>query len=461
MANTINQRTKQLIGRYAKRISMVEKAQGSPLTLEKRAVLANSLHNVSQLVQMKEATNPGSIGQYKRYALDIVTATVPNLIAFDVMSVQSMDNRIGMINYMDYQYSKDKGTTKAGDVFASSINMGPSNHEYSSNRVTDQEIGSAGQTEYGTTAFPIQLNWHPVTLGTFTVEANDGAIIGSADPATGVITGIGVSGKVTVDGRLNLTFTAGTTNPPVINYVFNNEDIRSDGPLNSAFSNVPEVELKLNSLPITATARTMRTYWAFDAQFELQKEYGQDIETLLATQSTGELAHEIDTELTLDLLHFANAGTPQVWSKAMTPGIALVDHYDSFNAKVVEGANVIFGATRKVKANFMVCGLEVAGIIEIMRNFTASGVTAVGPHFLGTLGTLKVYVNPDYPSREYVLGYKGANMFDAGAFYCPYMPISSTDLIMDANFRGQRGWATMYGKKFLNSKMYLRGSITD
>lgn len=41
------------------------------------------------------------------------------------------------------------------------------------------------------------------------------------------------------------------------------------------------------------------------------------------------------------------------------------------------------------------------------------------------------------------------------------MPVSSTDLIMDANFRGQRGWATMYGKKFVNSKMYIRGAITD
>ena len=75
------------------------------------------------------------------------------------------------------------------------------------------------------------------------------------------------------------------------------------------------------------------------------------------------------------------------------------------------------------------------------------------------MGNLKVYVNPDYPSNEFVEGYKGNNMFDAGAFYCPYMPVSSTDLIMDANFRGQRGWATMYGKKLLNSQMYVRGKI--
>ena len=77
---------------------------------------------------------------------------------------------------------------------------------------------------------------------------------------------------------------------------------------------------------------------------------GQDIEQLLATQSTGEIAHEIDNELTLDLVNFANAGSPLTWSKTLTPGISLVDHYDSFMETLTKGANRIFDATRKVKA---------------------------------------------------------------------------------------------------------------
>jgi len=467
MPNIMNQKTKYLIGKWSKRIGMVEKAQGRPLNYERRAALANALENTRDRILATEATNPGSIGQYKRYALDIVTATVPNLIAFDLYAVQAMDNRIGMLNYMDYNYSKSKGKTEAGHTFASSINMGPSDPWYSSNKVDMQEIGKKGATEYGSTTIPLQLGWYPINLDTFTVQVGGGtepAVFGSVskiENGVGTITGTGVSGTVTVDGKLALTFDAQTDDIPVVSYTFNNEDVRSDGPLEAGFTNVPEVELKINSLPIEAHARTLRSYWAFDAQYELQKEYGQDIETLLATQVTGELAHEIDNELTLDLLNFADAGTPITWSRTMTPGISLVDHYDSFNAKLVEGANQIFNATRKVKANFIVCGLGVASVIEIMRNFTASGISAVGPHFLGTLNNLKVFVNPDYPSDEFVLGYKGSNMFDAGAFYCPYMPVSSTDLIMDANFRGQRGWATMYGKRLLNSKMYIRGRITD
>lgn len=458
MANLMDQKTKYLLGRWNKRVAMVEKAQGKNLTFEQKACLVNALENTHQRMRAMEATNPSAIGQYKRYALDIVTSVVPNLIAFDIYAVQAMDNRIGMINYIDYQYSKAKGTTKERQTFASSINMGKSDPWYTTDTVKDESIGTyeAGAVK--------NLPWTPVIPKSLVLTAGgktygwDGEAFYGITGATADIT----AGEVTVDG-IKVTFDSGKepTGDLTVTYRYNNEDVRSDGPTEAGFTNVPEIELSIQSLPIEAKARTLRSFWSFDAQYELQKEYGQDIETLLATQSTGEIAHEIDNELTLDLVDFANAGTPLVWSRTLTPGIALVDHYDSFMVKLNEGANRIFDATRKVKANFMVCGLDVATVVESMRNFTPSGVTAIGPHFLGTLGNYKVFVNPDYAPNEFVLGYKGSNMLDAGAFYCPYMPVSSTDLIMDANFRGQRGYATMYGKKLLNDKLYIKGYITD
>lgn len=366
-----------------------------------------------------------------------------------------------MINYLEYLYTKEKGATAAGTSFASSINMGKSDKNYSSNLVVDEVVV---ETSAAATQYDIALKWWPVLDGTLTIENADGTVaaVALADGTVqGVGIGVGTNTLTAGSGRLQFFTDAGITagTPLVVSYRFDNESVRTDGPLATGFTNVPEVELKINSIPVEATARTMRSFWAFDAAYELQKEYGSDIETLLATQVTGELAHEIDNELTLDLLNFAAAANPITWSRAITPGISLVDHYDSFNAALVAGSNDIFNATRKVKANFLVGGLGVASVIEVMRAFTHSGVSAVGPHMLGTLGGLKVFVNPDYPANEFVLGYKGSTMFDAGAFYCPYMPVSSTDLIMDANFRGQRGWATMYGKKLLNSRMYLKGAI--
>lgn len=455
MANIMNQKTKYLINKWRKRIGMVEKVNGGALSYEKRAALANALESTADRIKAVESTNPGSIGQYKRYALDIITATVPNLIAFDLLAVQSMDNRIGMINYLDYNYSKTKGQAQAGQTFASSINMGPSDRFYTSDLVDSESIKLDGSGR-------ATLKWWPVYTDTFSVVVGGKTyIVDTVNPGKFVADdGTQITGTITPAGALDLG--SGNANADVaVTYRFNNEDVRSDGPEVAGFTNVPEIELKMNSLPVEAKARTLRTFWAFDAQYELQKEYGQDIEKLLATQATGELAHEIDNELTFDLFAFADAGTPLTWSRALTPGISLKDHYDSFGITLTEGANKIFDATRKVKANFIVCGLGVASVIESMTKFAPSGITAVGPHFLGTYGNYKVYVNPDYPKDEFILGYKGNNMFDAGAFYCPYMPVSSTDLIMDANFRGQRGWATMYGKKMLNSKMYLKGRVTD
>ena len=443
MANIMDQKSKYLIQRWNRRIGLVEKAQGKPLSFEKRAMLANSLENTHQRLKFMEATNPGNIGQYKRYALDIVTATVPNLIAPDVMAVQAMDNRIGMINYIDYRYSKTKGEVLAGQKFASSINMGKSNPEYTSRFVTNEAVGTGNGS-----ATEFQLAWTPVIPSTVKM----------------FVDGTETAATVTADGKVVFGSAPANAKPITASYEFDNESVQSDGPEAAGFTNVPEIELKLNSLPVEAKARTLRAYWAFDAAYELQKEYGQDIETLLATNAAGEIAHEIDNELTQDLYRAADAGAALTWSKALTPGIALVDHYDSFRIKLTEGSNQIFNATRKVKANFVICGLNVATVIESMRGFNANGAatTAVGPHFLGTLQDgMKVYVNPDFDPNVFVEGYKGSSMFDAGAFYCPYMPVASTDLIMDANFRGQRGWATLYGKKIVNNKMYIKGYITD
>lgn len=93
MSNYMNQKTKYLIGKWGKRISLAEKVQGKQMSFEKRAALANILENTADRIRAVEATNPGSIGAYKKYALDIITASVPNTIAFDLVGVQAMDNR--------------------------------------------------------------------------------------------------------------------------------------------------------------------------------------------------------------------------------------------------------------------------------------------------------------------------------------------------------------------------------
>lgn len=190
------------------------------------------------------------------------------------MAVQAMDNRIGMINYVDFRYSKAKGSTEAGQVFNSALNMGPSDTFYTSNLVKDEIIGTG---DGSTTQFSnIALPWYPVIPRSFLVEC--GGVIGVADEQ-GAITGTGVSGTITAGRVVNLTFTTAPASGKdiVVTYTFDNESVNSDGPEDAGFTNVPEFELKINTMPVEAKARTLRTYWAFDAQYELQKEYGEKV----------------------------------------------------------------------------------------------------------------------------------------------------------------------------------------
>lgn len=165
----------------------------------------------------------------------------------------------------------------------------------------------------------------------------------------------------------------------------------------------------------------------------MSKEYGADLESLLATQISGELAHEIDNEITKGLLDFANAAPITEWSRTPDIGVSRWEHYQGFGITLQENAASIFQATQKYGANFAVAGTQAAVVFKSLNGFEAApNQTVAGPHFIGTVDGIKVYVDPSYAPEAYVLGFKGSNTMEAGAFYCPYMPVSSTDLIINA-----------------------------
>lgn len=451
--------TRGLIRKWGRTINLVESVQKEKLSPEKKTALVHALENTARRVAYKESTNPGNIGQYKKYAVDLVTAVVPNLIAFDVVAVQPLDNKSGMINYFNYNYSNNKGETKAGDTFNSSLNMNPSDTYYTSGLIKDEVVAKKGSVPS-----EIQLDWYPVKLSTFTVKS--GNVVGISDEFGNVTFSDNKAVGATILPSGVLTFIGGKeaslTEDVVVTYRYDNTSVMQDGPQAAGFTNIPSAELKIESIPVNAETRTMRAYWAFDAEYELSKEYGQDLETLLSTQITGELAHEIDNELCIGLRDFANAAPISTWSRTPDVGVSRWEHYNGFGITLQENSASIFQATQKYGANFAICGTKAATVFRSVQGFDAVGnETLAGPHYIGTLNGMKIFVNPAYDPDEYVLGFKGSSNLEAGAFYCPYMPVSSTDLIMDANFRGQRGWATSYGTAYINDKLYVRGNITD
>jgi hypothetical protein len=160
-----------------------------------------------------------------------------------------------------------------------------------------------------------------------------------------------------------------------------------------------------------------------------------------------------------DLLRIASA-TAVTWDATPRQAISLRDHNESFYNKIVEAGNNIFDATKLANGSYIIVGMDAANVVETLPRFRPSGIIKpVGPHLVGYLGSMPVYKNPFYPADTFLVGWRGSGLFDAGYLYCPYMPIMTTQLIMDANFEGQRGFATSYGKKPVNSKMYSKGTI--
>lgn len=441
-------RTQGLIKKWGTRISTLESVKGAPLSLERKALLATTFQNTADHIAYSEAVQSTDIGAYKRYALDMVGAVEINAIAPEVVSVQAINNRVGMINFAKYNYGVTKGGTAAGTTFADVRQLHTSDENYTSEVVEDEELASGS-----TTAHTGILAWAPIQPGTVKIVAGDVVIADSAMDGT-LSAAAGIAAGATIDystGEYSFTLTTAAT--AFASYSYVNEHVPT--------SNLPEVTISIESLPVTAKTRRLAARWGFEAGYELQKEYGSSIEDLLSTTAASEIMHEIDMELLGDLKRIATSNAVSQWGAQPQVGVSQQDHFDAFRIKINEGKQAVYQKVRKATPNFMVCGTSVLVVVTSIKGFTPSGQTAIGPYFAGTTpdGT-KIYVSPDYAPTEYVLGYKGNSLLEAGYVYAPYMPITTTAMVQLEDMAGRKGWATMYGKRAVNSSLYVRGTIT-
>lgn len=430
----------QRLNKYRTRIMAAENVQkklGKTMDLEKKVALATMLENTQHIL---EATNSANIPS-KTFFMDMITGVIPNLIASDIVSTQAMESKAWIVSYLRYNYGSDKGSTTRGTMFNNSLYTGRSDSHYSSREVFEEQVVDSVNFEYS----PILPATIRITLpdGTQYIDNGTGEIV---DPTTSAVKG-------TIDYTTGAFSCTDATDGTIATYEYNNEQVPD--------LQVPEITISLAQIPIYAKSRKLAAYWGFDAAYDLKQQYGEDIVNVMSTQAAAEISYEIDTEIVNDLVRLAGAGPELTWNRIPPTGVNIIDHYDSFWVRLTEGAKMIFQATQRVTPNFIVCGTNVSAVIECMRNFDGTGaMDSVGPHFIGTLGgKYKVYVVPLMEENTFVLGYKGSNFLETGYIYAPYMPILTTDILMPADFRGQQGYATSYGKKMVNSKMYLRGKI--
>jgi len=394
-----------------------EESAGTIQDRHKRAVTAAVLENQERALSEERAqhsgflseaapagANTGSIGTWDPVLISLVRRSMPNLMAYDVAGVQPMAGPTGLIFAMKSRYGA--GTTGSTEALFNEANTA-----YSGTQVAGGN-GAAG-----------------------------------ASGLSGV-TDTGANGSIDEERVTDITGRGMTTDSA--------EALGSAG--NSAFA---EMGFTIEKATVTAKSRALKAEYSLELAQDLKAIHGLDAETELANILSAEILAEINREVirTINAQAKTGASTANTALNGVfdlssdADGRWSVEKFKGLIVQIEREANTIAKETRRGKGNFIICSSDVAsalaasGMLDYTPALSANlNVDDTGNTFAGVLnGRTKVYIDP-YASVDYVtVGYKGTNPYDAGLFYCPYVPLTMVRAVGEDNFQPKIGFKTRYG----------------
>ena len=397
-----------------------------------RATMSVMLEN--QRLMNEAMTDSGDVAQFKRISIPLVRRIFANLIANKVVSVQPLLGPAGLVYYLRFRYSSNKGSMRGADLNSGypsddstsmgQLASGDANLEiYYSHQFVQNETSS---TDPGgdTSAVYAPLEHTPILAGTMMGTVYDGSTAVQtfvvAESGTFSFTDIGAptyyatSGTLdVVTGEVTLTWSGDPgANHVVVSYEYNLE----------CNADLPEVNLVIESEEIAAKTRKLKAVWSYEVQQDLRSQHNLDAEAELTAVLAQEINLEIDREVLTDLRN--NAGTIAVWDFNTALGDTIKEKYESLYIKVVEVSNVVHRKTLRGGCNWLVTSPEVASVFETAtagfapapsEGFTSS----LGIQYVGTINNRwRMYKDPLFPQGQILLGYKGDSYMDSGYFYC-------------------------------------------
>lgn len=333
----------------------------------------------------------GGVSNFDPVLIKMVRRSMPQLMAFDLMGVQAMSAPTGSIFAMRSRYTNQTGAEAGFDE----VNSGFSG--------TGTQTGDT--SGFATDAF------------------------GVGKPVAGTTTGKGMSKAA-------------------------GEVLGSEG--SPAWA---EMAFSVERVDVSAKTRKLKAQFSRELQYDLKNVHGLDAETELANILSGEITSEIDREClrTINVaatLGAANATTAGLFDIAAdSDGRWLVERFKGLLFQIELEANAIAKATRRGRANRIVCSsnvasaLNMAGVLDYAPALSASlNVDDAAQTYAGVLmGKYQVFIDP-YATVDYVtVGYRGSNSWDAGVYFCPYLPLELYRGQGETNFSPIVGFATRYG----------------
>jgi hypothetical protein len=335
----------------------------------------------------------GSIKGFDPILIGLVRRALPNLMAYDICGVQPMTGPTGLIFAMRSTYAS--ATARGGEALYQEANTGHS-----------------GNAATGTQS----------TLAVNPANAN-ASIWGLDNTGPGFSTAFGES------------------------------------------ANLAHMGFQIDRVAVTANTRGLQASYTLELAQDLKAIHGLDAETELTNILSTEILAEINREVVRTVYATANAGitnnaTGNVFnlsSASDTSGRWQVEKYKSLLFAIERAANKIAKDTRRGKGNMVIVSTDVASALAMtglldynsaLSNNTNLTVDDTGNTFAGTLfGRIKVYVDPySVSGTDYcVVGYKGSNAYDAGLFYCPYVPLQMVRAVDPQTYQPKVGFKTRYG----------------
>jgi hypothetical protein len=347
---------------------------------------------------------PSEIDTYDPVLISLVRRAMPNLIAYDICGVQPMTGPTGLIFAMHSHYANQQGT----EAFY------------------DEALTNFGGT---TTA-------NASTIGL----RNVGTVPGVNTNATGN----------------TYNFKGGLTTAQA----------ESLGNSTQAFA---EMAFSINKVSVSAKSRALKADYSMELAQDLKAIHGLDAETELANILSAEILAEINREIIRTINVTATIGGTSIVDGTTADGVTTagrfnldvdsngrwsVEKFKGLMFQIEREANAIAKRTRRGKGNVLLCSsdvasaLQMAGVLDYTPALNSNNlqVDDTGATFAGVLnGRIKVYIDPYTTGNYLTMGYKGASAFDAGLFYCPYVPLQMVRAVGEDTFQPKIGFKTRYG----------------
>jgi len=404
---------------------------------EERAFLSESPTNAANAAGASgvfggSSAAGGATAGFDPVLISLIRRSMPNLVAYDLAGVQPMNGPTGLIFAMRSRYTNQSGTEALFDEAQSQF--------------SGQDSG------------------YNLEQGLYTAQASDGVSVGFGTTSS---TNLGSN-----PGLLNSSISQAEY---AVGQGMHTGDAETLGDgVGNAFN---EMAFSIEKVTVTAKSRALKAEYSLELAQDLKAIHGLNAEAELANILSTEILAEINREVIRTIYKVAEPGAA---ANTATSGIFdldvdsngrwSVEKFKGLLFQIERDANAIAQRTRRGKGNMILCSADVAsaltmaGVLDYTPALNANlNVDDTGNTFAGVLqGKYRVYIDPYSANvsanQYYVVGYKGSSPYDAGLFYCPYVPLQMVRAVGQDTFQPKIGFKTRYG---MVSNPFAEGSFAD